>query len=61
MTTANTTSSSNAVVPPSTSMSTVDTRTIAMTLVNTIATHGLRRNGCTVPNTFGMMRSFAMP
>jgi len=58
---ANTTNSSRAVVPPSTPMSTVDTKMIAMTLVNRIDAHGVRRNGCTVPSARGTMHSFDMP
>jgi hypothetical protein len=37
------------------------TRIIAITLVNTMATHGVRRSGCTNAKGRGMIRSLAIP
>ena len=61
LTMVNTPSSSSAVVPPSSVMSTVITRMSAMTLVKMIETHGVRRPGCTRPKIAGSIRSLDIP
>ena len=67
MTTANTPSSSRAVVPPRVATASGlpnETKTInpkASAVVKTIATHGVRRVGCTLPSTGGSTRCLAIP
>ena len=67
LTTVNTASSSRAVVPPragTTSLSLVLTKEMspkAMVVVNTIATHGVRRPRCTHPSTGGRTSWRDMP
>ncbi len=61
LTSANTQSSSNAVVPPSVRTPLHAASPSASAVVQMIATHGVRRRACTVPNTRGIVRSFAMP
>ncbi len=68
LTTANTASSSSDVVPPSVEMAESFANAVtyrmspkAIVVVNKIATHGVRRDGCTVPSTGGSTCCLAIP
>ena len=61
LTTVNTHSSRNEVVPPRVARSANQMRPNAMSVVKMIDTYGVRRPGCTLPRGRGSTSSCAMP